>query len=248
MHRNPLRMLFSGGVWASSWYVFSSMILGLFLFCVITTLTFTSGALVIIWAGLPLLIGTGYFIRGCVVLERGRARAVVPEGLPALAPVETAEGFFPTLKAIWRDRITTRGLTHFTLSALPLFLLETIVWTVWVAFLAGVTVPIWYRYIPRNFKGRHYHGLEYGYFPNGPHGKDGIGFWIGSDLSATVAAVAALVLLLAWNYVLVATARLHVDAVRSVIAARDPLASARRVLAAPGPLNTATNQLNGTTN
>ncbi|WP_194893713.1 sensor domain-containing protein [Catenulispora pinisilvae] len=240
MHRNPVRMLFSGGVWASAWYLFSSVVVGLALFCIVTSITITSTALVIIWAGLPLLIGTGYFIRGCVVLERGRARAVVPEGLPALPPVETAEGFFPTLKAIWRDRITKRGLAHFTLLALPLFLLDMVVWVVWVAFLAGVTVPIWYRYIPRGFNGQHWHGLEYGYFPNGPHGKDSIGFWIGSDLSATVAAVAALVLLLAWNYVLVATARLHTDAVRNVVAPRDPLASARRVLETPGPLNTAT--------
>lgn len=243
MHRNPLRMLFSGGVWASSWYLLSSMVIGLALFCVITTITITSTALVIIWAGLPLLIGTGYFIRGCVVLERGRARAVVPEGLPALSPVEDAEGFFPTLKAVWRDRITKRGLALFTLLALPMFLLETFVWVLWVAFLGGITVPIWYRYIPRGYNGQHFHGLEYGYFPNGPHGKDSIGLWIGSDLSATVAAVASLVLLLAWNYVLVATARLRVDAVRTVVAARDPLAPARRVLEAPGPLNTAPNQL-----
>lgn len=238
-YRNPLRMLFSAGVWASAWYLLSSMVLSLALFCVVTSIAVTSAALVVVWAGLPLLVGTGYFIRGCVVMERGRARAVVPEGLPALPPVETAEGFFPTLKAVWRDRVTKRGLAHFTLLALPLFVLDTVVWTIWVVFLAGVTVPVWYRYIPRSFNGRHWHGLEYGYFPNGPHGKDSIGFWIGSDLSATVAAVAALVLLLAWNYVLVATARIHVNATRSMILQRDPLAPARRVLETPGPLTSA---------
>jgi hypothetical protein len=238
MYRNPLRMLFSGGVWASAWYLLTSLVVCLALFCVITTITVTSAALVIIWAGLPLLIGSAYFIRGCVVLERGRARAVVPEGLPALPPVETADGFFATLKAVWRDRITQRGLTYFTLLALPLFILDTVVWTVWVAFLGGVTVPIWYRYIPRTFEGHRYHGLEYGYFPHGPHGKDAIGFWIGSDQSATVAAVASLVLLLAWNYILVATARVHANTVRAVVAGRDPMAPARRVLEAPGPLST----------
>ena len=239
MYRNPLRMLFSAGVWASAWYLLSSMAVSITLFSVITTITVTSTALVIIWAGLPLLIGTAYFIRGCVVMEHGRARAVVPEGLPALPPIETADGFFPTLKAVWRDRITRRGLAHFTLLAIPLFILDTVVWTIWLAFLGGVTVPIWYRYIPRSFKGQHWHGLEYGYFPNGPHGKHSIGFWIGSDLSATVAAVASLVLLLAWNYVLVATARLHANSVRSVVAERDPLAAARRVLQSPGPLSSA---------
>lgn len=239
MYRNPIRMLFSAGVWASSWYLFGSIIVCLALFCVVTTITVTSAALVIIWAGLPLLVGSAYFIRGCVVMERGRARAVVPEGLAVLPPVQTADGFFPTLKAVWRDRITQRGLAHFTLLAIPLVILDTVVWTIWVALLAGVTVPVWYRYIPRTFNGHRYHGLEYGYFPNGPHGKDSVGFWIGSDLSATVAAVASLVLLLAWNYVLVATARLHANAVRSVVAGRDPLAAARRVLETPGPLSTA---------
>jgi hypothetical protein len=240
MYRNPLRMLFSAGVWASAWYLFGSVVLSVVLLSVVTSITITSAALVVIWVGLPLLVGTGYFIRGCVVMERGRARAVVPEGLPPLPPVSNAEGFFPTLKAIWKDRVTQRGLAHFTLLAIPLFLLDIVVWTIWVVFLAGVTVPIWYRYIPRSFHGQHWHGLEYGYFPNGPHGKDSIGFWIGSDQSATVAAVAALVLLLAWNYVLVATARVHVNSVHSVIVQRDPLASARRVLETPGPLNSAT--------
>jgi len=240
MYRNPLRMLFSAGVWGSAWYLLSSMVVGIFLFSVITSITLTSTALVVIWLGLPLLVGAGYFIRGCVVLERGRAGALVPEGLPALAPVPTAEGFFPTLKAVWRDRITRRGLAHFTLLAVPLFVLDTVVWAIWIAFLGGVTVPIWYRYIPRGYNGQHFHGLEYGYFPNGPHGKDSIGFWIGSDLSATVAAAASLVLLLAWNYVLVATARVQVTAVRSIFAGRDPLATARRLLESPGPLNSAT--------
>jgi hypothetical protein len=240
MYRNPIRMLFSAGVWASAWYLLGSIVISIALFAIVTSITITSAALVIIWAGLPLLIGSAYFIRGCVVMERGRARAVIPEGLPAMPPVPTAEGFFPTLKAVWKDRITQRGLAHFTLLAVPLLVLDTIVWAIWVAFLGGVTVPIWYRYIPRTFNGRHMHGLEYGYFPNGPHGKDAIGFWIGSDLSATVAAVVALALLLAWNYVLVAAARVHTSTMRAVVAGRDPMAAARRVLDNPGPLSSPT--------
>ena len=170
-------------------------------------------------------------------MERGRARTVVPEGLPALPPVETGEGFFATLRAVWRDQITKRGLAHFTLLAIPLMVLDLIVWTIWVGFLEAVTVPIWYRYVPQTFDGRHTHGLTWGYFPHGPNGKGAVGFFIGSDLSAAVAAVAGLVLLLAWNYVLVATARVHVNAVRTVVAGRDPMAAARRVLDNPGPLS-----------
>ena len=237
MYRNPVRMLFSPGVWASAWYLLGSIVLSLALFCVITCGTVISGVLVVIWAGLPLLVGTAYFIRGCVVLERGRAHTVVPEGLPALPQVPNAEGFFPTLKALWRDRVTQRGLTHFTLLALPLFLLDTVVWTIWLSFLGTVTVPIWWRYVPQDYDGQHVHGLQFGYFPHGPHGRDTIGFFVGSDLSAAVAAVAGLVLVLAWNYVLVATARMQVNAVRAMVTGRDPMAAARRVLAAPGPLS-----------
>jgi len=241
MHRNPIRMAFSAGVWASAWYLFSSIVISIVLFVVVTTMTVTSTALVIIWAGLPLLIGTAFFIRGCVVMELGRARAVVPEGLPALPPMSSAEGFFPTLKAAWRDRITRRGLAHFTLLFPPLLILDAVVFAIWVTFLGVISVPIWYRYIPTDFDhGRiHMHGLSWGYFPHGPHGPGGIGFWIGSDLSAAVAAVAGLVLFLAWNYVLVATARVHVNTVRGMVAGHDPLAAARRVLESPGPLSTA---------
>ena len=237
MYRNPIRMLFSAGVWASAWYLFSSLVLSIVLFCVITSITVTSGALVIIWAGLPLLVGTAYFIRGCVVLERGRARAVVPEGLPALPPVPTAEGFFPTLKAVWRERITQRGLAHFTVLALPLFLLDTVVWTIWVALLEPSRSRSGGATSPRTTTASTCTVCSSATSPTVRTARARSGL-IGSDLSATVAAAAGLVLVLAWNYVLVATARVHTNSVRAVVAGRDPMAAARRVLAAPGPLST----------
>jgi hypothetical protein len=239
MHRNPLRMAFSSGVWGSAWYLFSYLIVSTVLFCVVTTMTVTSGALVVVfWAGLPLLIGTAYFIRGCVVMERGRSRAVVPEGLPPMEPMNTGEGFLGNFKAVWQDGVTLRGLAHFTVLYVPLFVLDTVVFTVWLTFLAMITVPVWYRYIPLDFDGQTVHGLSWGYFPHGPHGKGAVGIFIGSDLSATVAAAVSLVLFLAFNYVLVATARVNVSALRVVVTGRDPLGPARRVLEAPGPLST----------
>lgn len=244
IHRNPLRMAFSSGVWASSWYLLSYLVVGTVLFSVIVSLAATSASLVVVWLGLPLLVGTAYFIRGCLILERGRTRAVVPEGLPALPPMPTPDGFFANVKATWQDRVTLRGLAYFTVLYVPLFILDTAVWTVWVTFLGAITIPIWYRYVPFDFDGQSVHGIAWGYFPHGPHGKDSIGFFIGSDKSAAVAAVAGLVLLLAWNYVLVVTARLHAGVVRTVVAGRDPMAPARRVLESPGPLSTGTVPLN----
>src|SRR6266851_4333636 len=102
LHRNPLRMPFSSGVWGAAWYLFSSLFVSTVLFCVILTASATSAALVVVWAGLPMLIGTAYFIRGCVGFERLRAGVVVPEGLPPLEPVASAEGFFGILKAQWK--------------------------------------------------------------------------------------------------------------------------------------------------
>jgi hypothetical protein len=237
MHRNPVRMAFSSGVWASAWYLFSYLIVGTVLFAVILALAAASVGLSILWAGLVLLMGVGFFVRGCVHLERGRARAVVPEGLPAVEPLRTAEGFFGTLSGIW-DRTTWRGVAYFIGLYVPLFVLDLVVTVVWLVFLGMVTLPVWYRYPPQTFDdGTTAHGVSFGYFPHGPHGSGHWGFWIGSTTSAAVAAAVGVVLLLLWNYVLVATARAHVNAVRMVVAdVRDPLAEARHVLEVPGPL------------
>jgi len=241
MYANPVRMLFSSGVWGSAWYLFASLIVGTVLFSVILTAAATSASLVIVWAGIPLLIGTAYFIRGCVGFERARARVLVPEGLPPLEPAPAADGVFANVKALWKDRTTQRGLLYFVLLYMPLFVLNAVVISIWLAFLGAVTTPIWYRYIPETFDdGTKAHGLSWGYFPHGPHGSGSWGFWIGSDQAAIVAAVVSLVLFLAWNYVLVATARLNVSAVRAMITDyRDPLAAAKRVLETPGPLSAA---------
>ena len=243
MHRNPIRMAVSAGTWASAWYVFASMFIGLGLFIVITTAVPLSIGLVAVWAGLPMMIGTAYFIRGCVAFERARARVLIPEGLPPLEPDAPSEGFFGLLKTQWTSKTTKRGLVHFVLLGLPLVILDTIVICVWLSLLAMLTAPIWYRYIPQTFdNGTKAHGLDWGYFPNGPHGSGGWGLWIGSTGAALVAAALCLVLLLAWNYVLVATARMHVNAVHGMITYRDPLAQAKQVLGTPGPLRSAAGQ------
>jgi hypothetical protein len=238
--RNPLRMPFTSGVWAAGWYLLSYMFVSIIMFCVIVTASATAVGLSVVWVGLPMLIGSAYFIRGCVGFERHRARVVVPEGLAPLEPVTPADGFFRILKAQWKDQATLRGLVHFVLLFLPLFVLNSFVFFVWVGFLGVITLPIWYRYIPETFdNGTKAHGVAWGNFPNGPHGSGGWGFWIGSDRAAIVAALVGLVLFLAWNYVLVATARLNVASVQAMISDfRDPLAAAKRVLDKPGPLST----------
>lgn len=237
MHRNPVRMAFSSGVWASAWYLLSYLVLGTALFAVVLATAAASLGLSVLWAGLVLLMGVGYLVRGCVYLERGRARAVVPEGLPPVEPLRPAEGFFNTLGGIW-DRTTWRGVAYFVGLYVPLFVLDLLVVVLWLVFLGLITLPVWYRYIPDHFDdGTTAHGVAWGYFPHGPHGSGGWGVWIGTTTAATVAAVVSLALFLLWNYVLVGTARLHVNAVRMVVAdVRDPLAEAKHILEVPGPL------------
>lgn len=237
MHRNPVRMAFSSGVWASAWYLLSYLVVGTVLFAVVLSMAAASVALSVLWAGLVLLMGVGLIVRGCVHLERGRARAVVPEGLPPIEPLRSGEGFFGTLSALW-DRTTWRGVAYFLGLWVPLFVLDLVTFVLWVVCLGVLSLPIWYRYIPNTFdNGSTAHGVVMGYFPDGPHGADKWGFFIGTNTSATVAAVVGLVLFLLWNYVLVAVARVNVNAVRMVVAdVRDPLAEARHVLEVPGPL------------
>jgi hypothetical protein len=237
LHRNPVRMAVSSGVWASAWYLFSYLIVGTVLFAVILAMSAASVGLSVLWAGLVLLMGVGLIVRGCVHLERGRARAVVPEGLPQVEPLRSGEGFFGTLSALW-DRTTWRGVAYFLGLWVPLFVLDLVTFVLWVVWLGLVSLPVWYRYIPDTFDdGSKAHGVAMGYFPHGPHGADKWGVWIGTNTSATVAAVVGLVLFLLWNYVLVAVARANVNAVRVVLTeVRDPLAEAKHVLEVPGPL------------
>ena len=124
----------------------------------------------------------------------------------------------------------------------PLFVLDTIVFTVWLTFLAGVTLPAWY-WAPRGNAGIGYtspttiHGVSLGYFPHGPNGRGAVGLYVDTLPKALLAAAVFLVLFLIFNYVLVITARAHAAVARSLLRApADPLAEAKGVLAGPGPL------------
>ena len=81
------------------------------------------------------------------------------------------------------------------------------------------------------------HGIQLGYFPNGPGPADSWGVYVDTLPKALLTAAACLVLFLIFNYVLVATARVHALVARAVLRApADPLAAAKDVLAQPGPL------------
>jgi hypothetical protein len=142
----------------------------------------------------------------------------------------------------WRDPATWRDVAYLIGLWLPLFILDTVVFSVWLTFLAGVTLPAWY-WAPRGNAGFGYtsdtsiHGVTFGYFPHGPNGPGGVGLYVDTLPKALLAAAGFLVLFLIFNYVLVITARAHATVARSLLRApADPLAEAKDVLAGPGPL------------
>jgi hypothetical protein len=121
---------------------------------------------------------------------------------------------------------------------IPLAVLDAVVFAVWLTFLAGITLPVWYWAPWQSIHGVRYHGYQLGYFPNGPHGPGGWGLYVGSLPKALLVAAVCLVAFLLFNYVLVATARAHAFVARSLLSEPvDPLKEAKEVLREPGPLS-----------
>jgi hypothetical protein len=243
LHRNPLRLAVSAGPWRAAGYLAGYVfVTGWALFSAAFTTTVTAAVCAITLAGIPLLIAAAGVLRWGADVERARLRLVLadpPRGgyRPAAGP-----GLLTQARARWRDPATWRDVAYVIGLWLPLLVLDTIVLSVWLTFLAGVTLPAWY-WAPRGTAGLGYtsattvHGIAFGYFPHGPSGPGGVGLYVDTLPKALLAAAIFLVLFLIFNYVLVITARAHATVARGLLRApADPLAEAREVLAGPGPL------------
>lgn len=254
LYRNPLRLLVSASPWRAAWflgcYVF---VFGWLLFAAAFAVTVTAAVLMITLAGIPLLVAAAAVLRGGATAERFRLRQVLTQPVRGGYRQPTRAGIWAAAKARWRDGGTWRDAAYLIGLWPPLFILDTTVLTVWLTFLAGVTVPAWYYAIPAgsmnfgytgtNNSGTFPHGVAFGYFPHGPHGPGASGLYVDTLPKALLAAAAFLVLFLIFNYVLVLTARAHASVARDVLrAASDPLADAKEVLAGPGPLGPLTSK------
>jgi hypothetical protein len=250
LYRNPLRLAASGSLWRGAWYLIAYVFgTGWLLFAVTFTATVTAAAFAITLAGIPLLAASAGVLRGCAHVERRRLRQVLPEPVQGGYRPATAPGMVAQVKARWKDRATWRDVAYLIGLWAPLFILDTVVLTVWLTFLAGITLPAWY-WAPRGNAGFGYttpttiHGVLLGYFPHGPHGPGGVGLYVDTLPKALLVAAGFLALFLAFNYVVVITARAHAVVARSVLRApADPLAEAKHVLAGPGPLGPLSRQL-----
>lgn len=242
--RDPVRLLLSADPWSAALLLLTYIVVGTVLFVVTLTVSMAAVGLSITLLGIPLFVVVAELVLGCAALERGRIALIRSERIGGTyQPVSWGGGILAALRTRWTDRATWHAVAYFVVLYLPLLLLDTVVFTVWLGLLGGVTVPLWYRFVPQTFpNGEVTHGISLGYFPNGPHGPGGTGFWIGDLSAALVTAVISLALLvLVANYLVVGTANLHVRIARRLLGPPvDPLAAAKAMLAPPAARQDAT--------
>jgi hypothetical protein len=246
LSRNPVGLLLSPAPWAAFWYLFAYLFTGTVLFAVVLTATTAAVGLCVTIVGIPLLIAAAAVIKGCATAERARLRGVgqdQPTG--GYRPV-TRPGLLARLTTQWSDPALWRDLAYLLGLYAPLMALNWVALVVWLTILAGITLPVWYRYPHQTFtigvNGRSTassHGIQLGYFPHGPHGPGGWGLYVDTLPKALAVAGVCLILFPLFNYVLVAAARLHAAIARALLSpAEDPLLEAKEILRRPGPLQT----------
>lgn len=239
LRRNPIRHFCSAGPWSATAYLASYVPLGTVYFVVCLVVLLVSCVLNITWLGLPLLIGAAAVLRGCATVERVRARVVGVTITGAYRPV-LGTGVFTHLGTRWRDPGTWRDIAYL-IGLYPLLLaLDVVGLAIWLACLAGITVPAWYWAVPNRWDGGPLeHGITIGVLLGEPGGPGAVGFWVGSVPAALVTMVISIVLSLLASYLVVAVAHVHRTVATTVLGPYvDPLADAKRVLAEPGPLPT----------
>lgn len=213
--RAPPALLFSPAPWTATWYLFCSLVLGAVWFGVAFTVVVTGTVLGWLWVGLPLLAAGLAVTRVLASAERHRIRP------PIAAPYRQVRkhGLRARLGERLRDPATRRDIVLLVVLWVPLFVLDTVALTVWLVSFGLISLPIWYRYVPNTFdNGTTAHGVVFGSFPNGPHGGNAQGVFVGDLPTALLAAAVGLVLLVAAaNYVVVAAARTHAAITRALL-------------------------------
>lgn len=231
--RNPIALLFSPAPWTALCYLFTWLFFGSLSFAIAFTALVTGLTLSITWLGLPVLAAALATVRLLADGERGRIRVVGVAAIPRpYRPVRSA-GLRAGLRERLHDPATTRDAVLLVALWVPLLVLDTVATAIWLTFATMITLPIWYRYVPQTFdNGMRAHGVEFGNFPNGPHGGGSWGFFVDDMGSALLAAgIGAVLLVLVGNYLLVAAARAHAWVAASLLRqAVDPLAAAKQLL------------------
>ena len=179
LYRNPLHQLVAGSTWRAAWFLLAYLVFGWLLWGAVLAASLTTVILAITLAGIPLLIGTAAVIRGCANAERWRLRGVLAEPVRGGYRVARQPGILNQVRTRWRDPATWRDFAYlFGLFPL-LWAVDLAVIVVWLVLLSGITLPAWYWAPPETFNnGQSAHGVQLGYFPNGPHGPGSWGVFV----------------------------------------------------------------------
>jgi hypothetical protein len=241
LHANPLRQAVSASTWRATWYLLAYLVVGWLLFSAVLGAGLAAITLAITLAGLPLLVAAAVVIRGCASAERWRLQVVLPRPMRGGYRDLTGLGLIARVRAAWADPAIWRDLAYLGGLFPFLWALDLAVITVWVAFVGCVALPVWYRFAEQTYNGATFRGVEFGYFPHGPHGRGAVGIFVDTPAMAFTVAAVFLVLSLLFQYIVVLTARIHARIAYALLRApADPLAEAKEVLASPGPLGALT--------
>ncbi|MEU2181066.1 sensor domain-containing protein [Streptomyces thermolilacinus] len=230
---NPLRMLVSAAPWRATGYLAGYVVTGSVFFAVATAAVVVGIVLGQLTVTLALTIGSVWVVRCCAQVERGRA-ALVDAPIPYAYQEVTEPGLVGHLKARCTDPVFYRDCCYLILLHPFLLLLDALTLLVWLPLLAGVCLPLWFWAVePRQADGTVAHGVRLGRSDG-----TGPGIWIDTWPAALTASAVFLVLAAYASYAVVAAARLHLAVAHTLLRPPpDPLAEAKQVLAAPGPLH-----------
>jgi hypothetical protein len=236
--RNPVRLLLSGAPWKAAAFLAGYVLISGVLAAIALAAAGTGALLAVTLIGVPVMVVVSGAVQFAAGVERARLRPVLAAPLHGGYRQPAKPGVFAAARTRWTDPATWRDLAYLIGLWAPLLALDFTVLLVWVAVLSLVVAPAWYQFPEQDLAhGATAHGIQLGYFPNGPHGPGGYGFYITTLPQAFLAAGCALIAFLLFNYVLVATARAHAVVARNLLRPpADPLADAKTVLAGPSPL------------
>jgi len=243
LRHNPISLIFSPSLWQSAGYLLGYLLLSGVLFAIALTSVTAALGLSITIVAVPLLVGAAFVVRGCAEVERGRLRQMLADPVRGYYRSPDGEGLWHQARSRWGESTIWRDLGYLVGLWPFLFTLDAFVLAGWLCCLAGVSLPLWYSHVSNFSIGvgdstlHGSPGVMIGYFPHGGSGPGRQGLYVDSLHNALLAAAGFAVLFLIFNYVLVATARLHAQVARALLRPpADPLAPAMAVLDAPGPL------------
>lgn len=238
LYKNPVRLAFSSSLWRAAGYLIGYIALSAVLFSVVVTVVTTVTALSFTLLGLPLAIAAAAVVHWCASMERVRLRPLFDEPVRFSYPAPPERGLVAHVAACWRDRATWREVGYLVGLFVPFLALDTAVVAIWAWFASWITLPLWYWAPWMQYHGRRFHGYQLGFdFPHGPAGPGTVGIFIDTLPKALLTAAAGITGFLIFNYVLVATARMHARVARALLRApADPLADVKTVITGPGPL------------